>query len=49
VLLVLFAAAMAPTLLPQVVRQVSGHPADSAEFLDGYAEQLRPVIGRLAG
>jgi AcrR family transcriptional regulator len=47
VLLVLFAAAMAPTVLPQVVRRISGHPADSDEFLDTYGEQLRRIIDHL--
>ncbi|MEV4417610.1 hypothetical protein [Catellatospora sp. NPDC049609] len=47
VLLTLFAAAMAPTLLPQIVRRVTGRAADSPEFLDEYAGQLRRVIERL--
>lgn len=48
VLLTLFAAAMAPTLLPQVAQRISGHPADSPEFLAEYGEQLRRIVARLA-
>lgn len=48
VLLVLFAAAMAPAQLPQVVRRITGQRADSPAFLDGYREQLRLIIARLA-
>jgi TetR/AcrR family transcriptional regulator len=44
----LFAATLAPTVLPQVVRRITGLPADSPEFLEAYAEQLRRVIARLA-
>ena len=46
--LVLFAAVMAPAVLPQVVRRLTGRTADSPEFLDEYAEQLGKIIGRLA-
>jgi len=49
VLLVLFSATMAPTLLPQIVRRLTGLGADSPEFLDAYADQLRKIVGRLAG
>jgi AcrR family transcriptional regulator len=49
VLLVLFMAASAPTLLPQIVRSVTGHSADSAQFLQTYQEQLRRIIDHLAG
>jgi AcrR family transcriptional regulator len=48
VLLILFAATLAPTVLPQIVRRMTGLPADSPEFLEAYAEQLRRVIARLA-
>jgi TetR/AcrR family transcriptional regulator len=44
----LFAAAMAPTVLPQVVHRMTGLAADAPEFLDAYAEQLRRIIARLA-
>jgi TetR/AcrR family transcriptional regulator len=49
VLLMLFAATLAPTALPQIVRRITGLPADSPELLETYAEQLRRVIARLAG
>ncbi|MEU8285352.1 TetR family transcriptional regulator [Micromonospora sp. NPDC048905] len=44
----LFAATLAPTVLPQVARRMTGLAADSPEFLHAYAEQLRRVIARLA-
>lgn len=47
-LLLLFAAAAAPVLLPHVAERMTGLPADSAEFLDGYRAQLRGVVERLA-
>jgi TetR/AcrR family transcriptional regulator len=43
----LFAATLAPTVLPQVVRRMTGLAPDSPEFLDAYAEQLRRIIARL--
>jgi TetR/AcrR family transcriptional regulator len=46
--LVLFGAVMAPAVLPQVVRRLTGRTADSPEFLDEYGEQLAKIIGRLA-
>ena len=46
--LILFAATLAPAVLPQVARRMTGHDAGSPEFLDAYAEQLRRVIARLA-
>jgi TetR/AcrR family transcriptional regulator len=49
VLLVLFMAAGAPALLPQIVRRVTGQSADSAQFLQTYREQLRRIIDHLAG
>jgi TetR/AcrR family transcriptional regulator len=48
VLLVLFSAAMAPTLLPQIVRRVTGEAADSPEFIAAYGEQLRRIVDHLA-
>jgi AcrR family transcriptional regulator len=48
VLLILFSAAMAPTLLPQIVRRVTGEAADSPEFLAAYGEQLRRIVEHLA-
>lgn len=47
VLLVLFAAAMAPTVLPQVVRRVTGRSAEDPAFLDTYKTQLRQVLAHL--
>jgi AcrR family transcriptional regulator len=47
VLLVLFAAGMVPTVLPQVVRRMTGLAADSDEFLDTFQEQLRRIIEHL--
>ncbi|WP_431944117.1 TetR/AcrR family transcriptional regulator [Micromonospora marina] len=49
VVLTFFAAAMAPTVLPQVVRRLTGLAADSPEFLDAYAAQLGRVLGHLGG
>jgi len=46
--LMLFAAVLAPTVLPQLVRRMTGLSADSPEFLRTYEEQLRHVIARLA-
>jgi AcrR family transcriptional regulator len=48
VLLILFAAALAPTVLPQVARRMTGLAADSPAFQDAYGEQLRRLIARLA-
>lgn len=48
VVLTFFAATMAPTVLPQVVRRLTGLPADSPEFLATYAAQLRRMLGHLA-
>ena len=47
VLLMLFAAILAPAALPQVVRGATGLPADSPEFLAGYRAELHRVIERL--
>ena len=48
VLLVLFAAALAPTVIPQVARRFTGLSVDSPAFQAAYAEQLRRVVERLA-
>jgi TetR/AcrR family transcriptional regulator len=48
VLLILFAAVLAPTVLPQIVRRITGLASDSPEFQDTYREQLRRVIEHLA-
>ena len=48
VLLMLFAAALAPTVIPQIARRITGLAADSRQFQTAYAEQLRRVIERLA-
>ncbi len=48
VLLMLFAAALAPTVIPQIARRFTGLAADSPEFQAAYAEQLRRVMERLA-
>ena len=47
VLLTLFSAALAPTLLPHVVERVTGKAADSPEFLDEYAARLAQIVERL--
>jgi TetR/AcrR family transcriptional regulator len=47
VLLALFAAAFAPTAIPQIVRRITGKQADSPEFLSAYAEQLRRIVEHL--
>lgn len=48
VLLVLFAAALAPTVIPQIARRFTGLSVDSPAFQAAYAEQLRRVVERLA-
>jgi TetR/AcrR family transcriptional regulator len=48
VLLMLFAATLAPTVIPQIARRLTGLSADSSEFQEAYAEQLRRVVERLA-
>ena len=48
VLLMLFAAALAPTVIPQIARRFTGLAADSPEFQTAYAEQLRRIVERLA-
>jgi TetR/AcrR family transcriptional regulator len=49
VLLVLFAAALAPAVIPQIARRITGKAADSPEFLAAYGEQLRRIVEHLAG
>jgi TetR/AcrR family transcriptional regulator len=44
----LFAAALAPTVIPQVARRLTGLSADLPRFQAAYAEQLRRVVERLA-
>jgi TetR/AcrR family transcriptional regulator len=48
VLLMLFAAAFAPTAIPQIARRLTGLSVDSVGFQEAYAEQLRRVVERLA-
>lgn len=47
VMLMLFAAVLAPAALPQVVRGATGLPADSPDFFKGYRQELHRVIDRL--
>jgi TetR/AcrR family transcriptional regulator len=49
VLLMLFAAALAPTVIPQIAWQITGMAAESPQFQAAYAELLRRVVERLAG
>ncbi|MCP2324474.1 AcrR family transcriptional regulator [Hamadaea flava] len=46
-LLVLFSATMVPTVLPQIAGQLTGLAADTPEFLDAYAEQIRRIVEHL--
>jgi len=48
VVLMLFAAALAPTVIPQIAGRLTGLSADSPKFQEAYAEQLRRVVERLA-
>jgi TetR/AcrR family transcriptional regulator len=48
VLLLLFAAALAPTVIPQIARRFTGLDVGSPTFQAAYAEQLRRVVERLA-
>lgn len=48
VLLVLFAAASAPVMLPQMVRRICGVDADNADFRVEYARQLAKVVDHLS-
>jgi TetR/AcrR family transcriptional regulator len=45
----LFGAALAPTVLPQVVRRMTGEAADSESFVRTYREQLSRVLTHLSG
>jgi TetR/AcrR family transcriptional regulator len=46
--LILFGAVLAPVVLPQVTRGMTGQAADDPAFLDAYRAQLRRIIARLA-
>jgi TetR/AcrR family transcriptional regulator len=48
-LLVLFAAALAPTALPRTTARITGLPPDSPELVAAYGEQLRRILGHLSG
>jgi TetR/AcrR family transcriptional regulator len=48
VLLMLFAAALAPTVIPQIARRITGLATDSPQFQTAYAEQLHRMVERLA-
>jgi TetR/AcrR family transcriptional regulator len=48
-MLLLFGAVLAPTVVPQVARQFTGLDPESPEFQAAYAAQLKLVIARLAG
>jgi TetR/AcrR family transcriptional regulator len=48
VLLVLFSAVLAPTVIPQIVRLITGKSADSPEFLAAYTDQLRRMVAHLS-
>jgi len=48
VLIVLFSAALAPSLLPHVVERASGLPPESPEFVEAYGRHLARIVERLA-
>ena len=48
VMLALFAAAAAPTVLPQIARRIVGTDPASPEFLDAYRDQIARLVRRLA-
>jgi TetR/AcrR family transcriptional regulator len=48
-MLLLFGAVLAPTVVPQIARQFTGLDPESDEFREAYAAQLKLVIARLAG
>jgi TetR/AcrR family transcriptional regulator len=48
VLLALFGAALAPTILSDFAADLTGVPAGSPEFLDRYRDQLKRLVRRLA-
>jgi AcrR family transcriptional regulator len=45
----LFGAALAPTVLAGFAEDFTGLSADSAEFVDGYREQLKRLVAHLRG
>jgi AcrR family transcriptional regulator len=45
----LFGAALAPIVIPHVVRGMTGQAAGSEQFLDGYRDQLSRVLAHLSG
>jgi TetR/AcrR family transcriptional regulator len=47
VLLALFAAASAPTVIPQIVQRITGKFADSEEFVSTHTDQLRRIVEHL--
>lgn len=46
-MLILFAATIAPILLPQIARRLIGHAVDSPEFIPAYRAQLAGVLHHL--
>jgi TetR/AcrR family transcriptional regulator len=48
-MVILFAAALAPTVVPQVARAMTGEAADSEAFLDRYRAELGKVLTHLSG
>jgi TetR/AcrR family transcriptional regulator len=48
VMMLIMSAVSAPVVMPQLVHQIFGLEADSPEFEEHYAEQLRRIIRRLA-
>jgi TetR/AcrR family transcriptional regulator len=48
-MVVLFAAALAPTVVPQVARAMTGEAADSEAFLTRYQAELTKVLTHLSG
>jgi hypothetical protein len=40
---------LAPSVIPQIVRRITGEPADSRSFLSAYADRLRRIVEHLAG
>jgi AcrR family transcriptional regulator len=48
-MLLLFGAVLAPTVVPQIARQFTGLDPESPEFQAAYQAQLKLVIARLAG
>lgn len=48
-MLLLFGAVLAPTVVPQVARQFTGLDPESEDFREAYAAQLKLVVARLGG